>query len=82
MTIHHASMLQYVTYKGVEMTAIINALNDKMSQDKINQTQLATKLGIKQCLLSQIINNRRRPSLVVTKAIYREYPDLAEILLR
>ena len=64
------------------MTAIINALNDKMSQDKINQTQLATKLGIKQCLLSQIINNRRRPSLVVTKAIYREYPDLAEILLR
>lgn len=64
------------------MSTLINALNDKMSQDKINQTQLAAKLGIKQCLLSQIVNNRRKPSLVVTKAIYREYPDLVDILLR
>jgi transcriptional regulator with XRE-family HTH domain len=64
------------------MTDIIRALNDKISQEKINQSQMAKKLGIKQCLLSQIINNRRKPSLIVTKAIYREYPDLADVLLK
>lgn len=64
------------------MTSIPNALNDKMSKDKLNQTQMASKLRIKRCLLSQIVNNKRKASLFVRMAIYREYPDLVEILLR
>jgi len=64
------------------MSSLINAINDILSREKINQSQFAKSIGIKQCLMSQIINGKRRPSLNVIRAIYRKYPDLADVLLK
>jgi transcriptional regulator with XRE-family HTH domain len=69
--------LQYVI-----MTAIQEALINKMTTNNLSQSQLAQNLGIKPCLLSLIINGKRTPSLEVVKAIYCQYPDLVDILLK
>jgi len=60
---------------------IREALNEKMTQGNLTQSQLAGMLGIKQCLLSQIISGNRRASLAVRMKIHALYPELAHMLL-
>jgi transcriptional regulator with XRE-family HTH domain len=64
------------------MTAIQEALSNKLTINNLSQRQLAQNLNIKPCLLSLIISGKRTPSLEVVKAIYRQYPDLVDILLK
>ena len=64
------------------MTAIAEALLTKMNESNLTQTYLAKKLNIHPALLCLIISGKRTPSLQVTKSIYREYPDLVDVLLK
>jgi transcriptional regulator with XRE-family HTH domain len=61
---------------------IREALNKKLAEERISQSQLAKETGIQPALLSMLINGKRTPSLAVTKALYRKYPDMVDILLR
>jgi transcriptional regulator with XRE-family HTH domain len=64
------------------MSAITEALLIKMNRENFNQIQFAAQLDIKPPLLCLILSGRRTPSLKVVKAIYRQYPDLVDILLK
>jgi len=64
------------------MRKISKELNKKLAAEKITQHQLAKELSIQPALLSMILKGKRTPSLVVTKALCRRYPDMVDILLR
>lgn len=52
-----------------------------MAAENLTQTEMAQKLGIDPSLFSLIMTGKRTSSLDVSKAIYRRYPELADLLL-
>ena len=64
------------------MTELNKALSEKLARDRYNQRQFAKKIDVEPANLNMILNGRRNLTMRVAKAIYREYPDLADVLLK
>lgn len=63
------------------MTDLNKALAEKLAKDRYNQRQFAKKINVEPANLNMILNGRRNLTLRVARAIYKEYPDLADVLL-
>lgn len=62
--------------------AVGRALINIMEKENMSLLQFSKIIGIANTTLSMIIKGRRNPSLNIARAIYRKYPDLADVLLR
>lgn len=69
LLLYHDGMLSQILYT-------------KMTELQMNNRKFAQYLGICTADLSRILNSKRGPSMTVAKAIYRKFPDLADVLLK
>ncbi|PWU02692.1 MAG: transcriptional regulator [Bacteroidetes bacterium] len=60
---------------------VLEAIELKMFENKLNQTKLATKIGIRQSKLSEILSGKRKPDIPFLKAIHKALNIDAKFLL-
>jgi transcriptional regulator with XRE-family HTH domain len=64
------------------MTDLNKALSEKLAADRYSQRQFAEKIGIDPANLNMVLNGKRNLTLRIARAIYAEYPDLVDVLLK
>ena len=61
---------------------LATALRERMEAAGENQTQFASRLGLSQSVVSELLNGKGRAGLTMAaRAILQEYPDLLSFLI-
>lgn len=64
------------------MTDLNIKLSEKLKKDGFSQRRYALKKGFSPENLNQILNGKTNLTMRIAAAIYEDYPDLADALLR